>query len=44
LETTINNGNVFLPDRWISVKDNLWEPDNWTVYDGEHVLTEHKAP
>ena len=39
-----NNGTTFLPDRWVSVKDNIWDPDNWTFYEGELVLSEHKAP
>lgn len=42
--TSENNGNTFLPSRWASVKDDLWNPDNWTFYEGEHVLSEHKAP
>jgi arylsulfatase A-like enzyme len=39
-----NNGNTFLPDRWASVKDDVWNVDNWTVYDKETVLTEHQLP
>jgi len=39
-----NNGKTFLPSQWASVKDDLWDADNWTFYEGEHVLTEHKAP
>ena len=42
--TSKNNGNTFLPSRWASVKDNLWEKDNWTFYDKTTVLKEHKAP
>lgn len=39
-----NNGNTYLPSQWASVRDNLWDKDNWTFYDGNHVLTEHEAP
>jgi len=41
-ETT--TGNTFAPCRWASVKDNLWDPDNWTFYQGEVVLDEYKMP
>lgn len=43
-ETTVNDGNTFLPSQWASVKDDLWNKNNWTVYEGEIVLREHKAP
>lgn len=39
-----NNGNTFLPARWASVKDNIWDKDNWTFFDEEIVLTDHKFP
>ncbi|MBQ6875881.1 MAG: hypothetical protein IJN46_06570, partial [Lachnospiraceae bacterium] len=39
-----NDGYTYLPSRWASVKDNLWEKDNWTFYNGNRVLKEHKAP
>lgn len=42
--TGINRGHAFLPSPWASVKDNIWVEDNWTFYEGEHVLTEHQAP
>ena len=42
--TSKNNGNTFLPARWASVKDNLWDKNNWTFYDEAAVLKEHKAP
>ena len=44
LKTYVNNGETFLPARWASVKDNLWEESNWTLYNTETVLTEHRAP
>ena len=39
-----NNGNTFLPARWASVKENLWERKNWTFYDEEIILNEHAFP
>ncbi len=43
-DTLKNNGNTYLPGRWASVKDNIWDKDNWTFYDEPTVLTEHAAP
>lgn len=43
-DITLNNGNTFNSAKWISVKDNIWEKDNWTFYDKDTVLKEHKAP
>lgn len=28
-DVNINNGTMFIPDRWYAVKDNLWEKANW---------------
>lgn len=42
--TGLYNRNTFLPAQWASVKDNLWEESNWTLYNTETVLTEHRAP
>ena len=39
-----NNGNVFLPSEWASVKDNLWNKSNWKFIEEEIVLDEHKLP
>lgn len=39
-----NNGNTFMPARWGSVKENIWNKENWTFYETETVLAEHKAP
>ena len=36
-----NDGNMFLPARWGSVKDNLWDKNNWMFYEKEVVLDEH---
>lgn len=43
-QTGKNNGNTFLPARWASVKEDLWNKNNWTFYDAETVLKDHKAP
>jgi len=39
-----NNGNVFLPGRWIGITDSVSNPKNWNYIDRELVLKEHKAP
>ena len=39
-----NNGNTYSDAYWASVKDNIWEKDNWTFYKGATILDEHKAP
>ncbi len=36
-----NNGNTFIASRWYSVKDDLWNKSNWTVYDDELVLKDY---
>lgn len=40
----LNNGNTFLPSRWASIHDNIWDKDNWTLYNEETVLDKHAAP
>lgn len=39
-----NNGNTYWPAKWASVRDNLWDENNWTFFDEEIVLDEHTAP
>ncbi|MBQ3499425.1 MAG: membrane protein insertase YidC [Clostridia bacterium] len=39
-----HKGNTFLPSRWASVSDNLHDKHNWSFYDSEVVLKEHKLP
>ncbi len=39
-----NNGNTFLPAKWATVKDNLWDRSNWTFYDEKVVLKDHTPP
>ena len=43
-DTVKNNGNQFLPATWASVKEDLWNMDNWTFYDKEVILKEHAFP
>ncbi len=33
-----NNGNTFLPARWYSVHDNIWDKDNWEMVAEEAVF------
>ena len=42
--TETTSGNVFKASRWATVKENLWDPDNWTFYQKEVVLDEYKLP
>jgi hypothetical protein len=39
-DITENNGNTFMPSMWLSVKDNIWEKENWNVYKQSTVLKE----
>lgn len=39
-----NNGNVFLPSDWASVKENIWDSNNWALGSKEAVVTEHTLP
>ena len=39
-----NDGNEFLPAKWASVKEDLWDLNNWKFYDETIVLREHAFP
>ncbi len=39
-----NNGNAYLPSKWASVHDNLWDKNNWAFYNGEAVLDQYVMP
>ena len=41
-QVDINNGNTFLPAEWASVKEDIWQPDNWSFYPDDMVLKENK--
>lgn len=34
-------GNTFHETKWASVRDNIWDSENWTFYSEEVVLKEH---
>ena len=38
------NRHTFPACRWLSVKGNPWNLDNWTCYNSECVLDRHAAP
>ena len=40
-QVTVNNGNTFLPARWVSVSGNIWDKDDWEFCNEEIVLKEH---
>lgn len=40
----LNNGNTYLPARWASVRDSIWNLDNWNFYDEMTVLADHAMP
>lgn len=40
----VNNGNTFLPSGWASVKNDLWNPNNWTFSYDEIVLDSYVLP
>ncbi len=39
-----NSGNTFLPSKWASVKDNIWDESNWAFSTEKAVLTEYVLP
>lgn len=39
-----NNGYTFLPSKWIGVKDDIRDKNNWEYYSETTVLKEHAAP
>ena len=43
-DTSKNNGKQYKPARWASVKDNMWNQDNWTFYEEEVVLEDYAFP
>ena len=42
--TIHNNGYTYQASQWASVKEDLWNRDNWTFYPEVQVLKEHAAP
>ena len=43
-DVTVNNGNAFLPGRWLSVSGNVLDCESWMLLDEETVLKEHELP
>ncbi|MBE6563564.1 MAG: hypothetical protein E7660_07490 [Ruminococcaceae bacterium] len=39
-----NNGYTYLPSKWASVKDDIFDKDNWTFYNEETVISDHVDP
>ena len=39
-DVSVNDGTQFMPDTWISVKDDIWNPENWNVLNHEAVFPE----
>lgn len=37
-DTEVNNGNMFLPGKWYSVHDDMWDNDNWKMVEENGVL------
>ena len=44
MSSSNRNRYTFPACRWLSVKGNPWNLDNWTCYDSECVLDRHAAP
>ncbi len=40
--TSSNKGKTYAPSQWVSVKDNVWDKSNWTIYPYNTVLKDHK--
>ncbi len=40
--TDNNNGKTYLASQWVSVKDNIWDKNNWNIYPYNTVLKDHK--
>ena len=43
-DVSTNNGNKFNGAYWATVKDDIWDPDNWTLFPGWCALDEHAGP
>ncbi len=43
-DVSTNNGNVFNDSYWASVKDDIYDPENWVLHRPWTVLKEHVAP
>ena len=43
-DVNVNNGTTFEASAWLSVKDDIWNKDNWTFIGGDVTLSEHAVP
>ena len=43
-DVAVNNGNTFEASSWLSVKDDIWNSNNWTHIKGSYILSEHAVP
>lgn len=43
-DVEVNNGNTFEASSWLSVKDDIWNSENWTHIEGSFALSEHAIP
>lgn len=43
-ETSAHTGTTFLPSTWASVKDSIWDSENWSFSDVQTTLKEHELP
>ena len=39
--TSENDGNCFLPSKWASISENLFDKSAWQILESETVLKEH---
>lgn len=37
-DTTTNNGTTFLPDKWCTVENDIWDQNNWKIVSSEKVI------
>jgi len=43
-DVSVNNGKEYLPDTWATVKDNLWDADNWSFLNEKTTLKSYALP
>lgn len=39
-DVNVNNGNTFLPAKWLKVRDDIWNHDNWELFVEDVILPE----
>ena len=43
-DVKVNNGNTFIPSRWAAVSEDIWNKENWKIYEEKIVLKEYQFP